>query len=223
MLDKYRLIDLSLEYYEGMFTYPADLHVRTELTVMGRHFLEGRAATKITIGSHAGTHADAPLHQIPSGMSIEQIPLERFVGWAAVIDLTDKRAKEAVTAKDLAARGGAVQDGDIVILRADWTQKYWDTKTFYAAENPYLTDDACQWLLDRKIRCVITDFDIEDIHVQVKPGPHHVLLLGHGIPLVEYPINLDQLTKDRIFVFAAPIKIRGCDGAPVRIVAVEEA
>jgi hypothetical protein len=47
VFDKYRLVDLSLEYYEGMFTYPADLHVRTELTIMGRHFLEGRAATKM--------------------------------------------------------------------------------------------------------------------------------------------------------------------------------
>jgi len=222
MFDKYRVIDLSLEYYEGMFTYPADLHVRTELTIMGRHFLEGRMATKITIGSHTGTHADAPLHQIADGMSIEQIAVDRFVGWAGVIDLTDKAPKEAITRKDLEERGNSVRKGEIVILRTDWTQKHWDTKAFYANENPYLTDDACQWFLDREVRCIITDIDIEDIHVQVKPGPHHVLLLGHGIPLVEYPINLGELTKDRVFIFAAPIKIRGCDGAPCRVVALEE-
>jgi arylformamidase len=155
-------------------------------------------------------------------MSIEQIPIERFVGWAVVVDLTDKGHKEPISAKDLEERGSAIQPGDIAILRNDWTQKHWDTKTFYAGENPYLTYDACQWLVDHEVKCVITDFDVEDVHVDVKPGPNHVLLLGHGIPLVEYPIHLDQLTKDRVFVFAAPIKIRGCDGAPCRIVAVEE-
>ena len=64
--------------------------------------------------------------------------------------------------------------------------------------------------------------DVEDIKITTKPGPHHVALLGRGIPLVEYPVNLDQLTKDRVFICAAPINIRGCDGAPVRIVAIEE-
>ena len=221
MFGKFKVFDLSLQFYEGMFTYPVDLHVRTELTIMGRHFLEGRAATKITIGSHAGTHADAPLHQIAGGDPIDKIPIDKFVGWAVVINLTDKKAKESITVEDL-KRGPAIQEGDIVILRTDWTQKYWDTARFYAAENPWLTDLAVQYLIDSKIKCLITDSDVEDIKVTTKPGPHHVSLLGHGIPLVEYPVNLAQLSKDRVFVCAAPINIRGCDGAPVRIVAIEE-
>jgi kynurenine formamidase len=222
MFEKYRVIDLSLQFYEGMFTYPSDLHVRTELTIMGRHFLEGRMATKITIGSHAGTHADAPLHQIAGGDPIDKIPIDKFVGWAQIINLTDKKAKQPITAKDLDKRGKGVQKGDIVVFHTNWTQNTWDTKDFYANSNPWPTDDAVQWLLDHEIKCLITDCDVEDIKITTKPGPHHVALLGRGIPLVEYPVNLDQLTKDRVFICAAPINIRGCDGAPVRIVAIEE-
>ena len=219
-----RMIDLTLDIYDGMPTFPTHWHPRVEVTILGRHRVEGRATRKLVLGTHTGTHMDAPLHFIEGGQSIDEIPLETIVGEAAVVDLTDKGALATITAQDLEARGSAVQKGGIVILRTDWWKR-WETRAFYF-EHPHLTRDACQWLLDHQVQTVATDIpDIENPAEELPPGtpgPLHVLLMSEGVILVENLTNLDRLTREHVFLIALPLKIRGSEGSPARVIALEE-
>ena len=94
-----RIIDLTFPIHEGMTTFPAPWHPFVEITQLGRHGLEGRETRKIVIGSHTGTHCDAPRHFIPGGATIDEIPLDVFIGPAVVCDLSGAPASQAITVR----------------------------------------------------------------------------------------------------------------------------
>ena len=94
-----KIIDLSLPIEEGMMTFPTHWHPVVEVTVLGRHGIEGRETRKIVLGTHTGTHADAPRHFIPNGGTIDEIPLEILIGPASVADFTDCRALQEIGLK----------------------------------------------------------------------------------------------------------------------------
>jgi kynurenine formamidase len=74
----------------------------------------------LTLGCHAYTHVDAPVHFQPAGRDILRMPVDQWIGEAAVVDLTHVGANAPVTAADLERRAGHVRAGDIVLLRTDW-------------------------------------------------------------------------------------------------------
>lgn len=79
-----KIIDLSLSLHEGMMTFPSHWHPVVEISILGRHGIEGRETRKLVLGTHTGTHTDAPLHFIPNGKGIDEVPLEVLVGEATV-------------------------------------------------------------------------------------------------------------------------------------------
>ena len=83
-----KITDLSLTLEEGMMTFPTHWHPVVEITILGRHGVEGRETRKLVLGTHVGTHADAPLHFIPQGKGIDQVPLDVLVGPARVLNFT---------------------------------------------------------------------------------------------------------------------------------------
>src|SRR5271168_5192186 len=93
-----KIVDLSLPVEEGMMTFPTHWHPVVEVTILGRHGIEGRETRKIVLGTHIGTHADAPRHFIPNGATIDEIPLELLVGPATVVDFTGCRPLQEIAA-----------------------------------------------------------------------------------------------------------------------------
>lgn len=221
-----RLIDLSLPLHEGMLTFPAYWHPVVEVTILGRHNLEGRASRKITFGTHTGTHMDAPLHFIENGSSIDQVPLEVMVGEAVVIDLTHKKDKEPITAEDLEKSGAGpkVQKCGRVVLHTGWAEKWWNT-TKYFSDRPYMTREACEWLVKKGVKLVafdMPDFDDPRDSVVGKPAPLHLYMFQNNVIVVESVTNLSQLKKDTFTLVALPLKILGSDASPARVIAIEE-
>jgi arylformamidase len=80
-------------------------------------------STVLTISCHAYTHVDAPLHYLVDGRDMASMPIDQWVGDAAVVDLTHLDANGEVTAADLDRRAGHVRRGDIVLLRTDWPRR----------------------------------------------------------------------------------------------------
>src|SRR5437773_12463446 len=80
-------------------------------------------STIMTLSCHAYTHVDAPLHFLPDGRDIAAMPVDQWMGEAAVVDLSHLGANGEVTAKVLEERGRHVQRGDIALLRTDWLRK----------------------------------------------------------------------------------------------------
>jgi arylformamidase len=112
-----------------------------------------------------------------------------------------------------------------VLLRFDWSQRFDDSEAFY--ENwPYLSEDACTWLVEQGARLVGMDTPSPDNPADgfgaERDSPKHKILLGAGVILLEYMTNLDQLGVGPVQLIALPLSLPGSDGAPVRAVAVVE-
>ena len=187
-------------------------------------------STVVTIGCHAYTHVDAPLHFLPDGRDVASMPIDQWMGEAAVVDLTHLGANGEVTAKDLEARAQHVRPGDIVLLRTDWPRRVGvDTPRFWA-EGPWTGRSGCEWLIDRGVKAVGYDYPpdhcIRDT-IQAprrKPGRDeyttHALFFPAGITVVEYVTNLDQIGAPRARFIALPLALEGADGSPVRAIAI---
>lgn len=217
-----KIIDLSLPIEEGMMTFPTHWHPVVEVTVLGRHGIEGRETRKIVLGTHTGTHADAPRHFIPNGGTIDEIPLEILIGPASVADFTDCRALQEIEVKDLQQKLGAKVPPRL-ILRTGWSEHFGEMK-FYN-EYPFLSENAAQWLVDQGVRLIAMDTPSPDNPANSRgtanDSPNHKVLLGAGVVLVEYLVNLKAISASSVELIVLPLKLKGGDGSPARCVAIE--
>jgi kynurenine formamidase len=217
-----RIVDLSYLLHDGMTTYPVHWSPPFEIVQLGRHGIEGRESRKITMGTHTGTHVDAPRHFIPGGATIDQLPLEIFIGPATVIDFTYATPLQEMQVADF-ERQLSGRSVERLIMRFDWSE-HWGTLKYYA-EQPYLSDDSARWLVDRGIRLLGMDTPQADSpkngRGSERDSPVHKILLGAGVIKLEYMTNLSQLRSKEIDLIALPLFIRDADGAPVRCIAIE--
>jgi arylformamidase len=218
-----RIVDLTMHLEEGMQTFPTHWHPFVEITQLGRHGLENRETRKLVLGTHTGTHIDAPRHFIPGGITVDRIPLEQLVGQASVLDLTAFGAGQEVDVEDLARVLGD-RPVERVLMRFDWDQKLGSMA--YYNDSPFLSEAAAQWLVDRGCRLLGMDTAMPDNPKNgrncPKDSPNHKILLGNGVILLEYMVNLGSLDQDVVQLVVAPLKIRDGDGAPVRAFAILE-
>ena len=217
-----KIIDLSLSIEEGMMTFPTHWHPVVEITILGRHGIEGRETRKLVLGTHIGTHADAPRHFIPGGGTIDEVPLEILIGPATVADFTGCKPLHEIEIPELQRKlGGKVPPR--LILRTGWSEYFGDMK-FYT-EYPFLSENAAQWLVDNGVRLIAMDTPSPDnpAHSRGTPkdSPNHKTLLGAGVVLVEYLANLKSLAGPQVELIVMPLKLKGCDGSPARCVAIE--
>lgn len=213
------VVDLTFPIHEGMTTFPVHWHPFVEVSQLGRLGMEGRETRKVVLGTHTGTHCDAPLHFLPSGRSIDQVPLKDLIGPATVLDLTDlegvvvnRDALESRLAPGLRPRR--------ILLRYGWSSR-WGTREYYRG-HPYLTLDAARWLVDLGVVLVGMDTPMPDDprngYGSDNDSPVHKILLGADVTLAEYLCNLDLIPAE-VFVAVLPLAIAGADGAPARVVA----
>lgn len=217
-----KVIDLSLPIEEGMMTFPAHWHPVVEVTILGRHGIEGRETRKILLGTHTGTHVDAPRHFVPGGTAIDEIPLDILIGPATVLDFSGCRSLQEFDVADLKERLGANVPVRLV-LRTGWSEHFGAMK-FYD-EYPFLSENAARWLVENGVRLIAMDTPSPDnpAHSRGTPkdSPNHKVFLGAGVVLVEYVTNLKALAKSEVELLVMPLRLKGCDGAPARCVAIE--
>src|SRR5512146_1332196 len=115
-------------------------------------------STVLTVACHAYTHVDAPLHLLPDGRDIARMPVDQWIGPAAVVDLTHLGPNGEVRPEDLERRGAHVERGDIVLLRTDWPRKCSiETERFWR-DAPWTSRAACEWLVARGAKVVGYDY-----------------------------------------------------------------
>lgn len=215
-----RIIDISHDLENGMIKFSAPWHIHTEISELGRINEVGRNTKKVIFSSHAGTHMDAPLHFIENGRSVEKLDLNTLVGEVSILDLTFLNENEPVTINMLKK----FDLSDRIILKFGWW-KWWNTDKFYI-HYPYLSDEAAQYLVDSGVKLIGMDTpspDCSDIKSMSKDDSKvHKLLLSNEIIIVEY-LNLREVTDYSNWMLAAlPLKIKGSDGAPSRVVLFKE-
>jgi kynurenine formamidase len=178
----------------------------------------------LSMFAHCGTHIDAPRHIFRSGKTVDEIELDRFIGEACVLDFSSKAPDEAITSSDLAPHVAAVRPGDIALLRTDWSDKKWGSME-YMYGSPFLTADAAEWLVARKVKAAGFDFVQEEEVKRIpdnKPENNvvHRILLGNGVIQVEHLANLGKIPTPRCQFIALPLKLVGVEGSPCRAVAI---
>ncbi len=212
------MVDLSHVIYEGMPKIPAlsDVHVRKFFSLEKGHPLN---VTEISLPCHAGTHVDAPVHIVPNGKSIEELPLESFIGPGAVISVK-KRGGEQVTAADLENSRVAVNRGDILMLHTGWDEKF-ESSDYNL--HPYLSVDAAEWMVKKGVKLFGIDCITVDLPTPLRPKgfdfPVHKMLLGNGVLIAENVTNLGEIVGKKIRILALPLRIKGSDAGHARIVA----
>ncbi len=216
-----RIIDLTMPLHEGMQTFPAHWHVFVEVTQLGRHGIENRETRKLVLGTHVGTHVDAPRHFVPGGKTVDNIPLDQMNGPARLFDFSHMEAKAAVDAGMLqkAAAGGSVER---VLLRFDGDKRL-GTMSYYE-DQQWLTEEAAQWLVDNGCKLIGLDVAMPDNpkngRGSCNNSPNHRIFLGKDVVILEYLVNLKAIGADTFYLIVAPLKIRDGDGAPARCFAI---
>ena len=149
-----RLVDLSLKTGIGMPVYPGD-PLFTRKTVIN-HEDDGYQVSLLTLGTHLGTHLDAPRHAFVDGETIDELPLDLFWGPAAVLDLTPLLQKEesdrpaVIDQPDLLPFKPIFEEYDRILLRTDWGDHFYQAD--YYTSFPSLTTDAAEWLAEFPFR-----------------------------------------------------------------------
>ncbi len=211
-----KAVDLTHELTNGMPIYPGD--PRPSFESAATLAKNGVNLTHLELGSHTGTHTDAPLHFIEGGIGVDKIPVSKLVGEALVVDLSDIPIGSGITANELREKIDEVKEDDIVLLYTG-TSQFWGnppTNSNYT----YLTKEAADYLISKKVRAVGIDFLSVEKFKAPEPLVHRALL-ANGIFIIESLSSaLKQFVNQRILLINLPIKLENGDGAPTRSVAV---
>jgi arylformamidase len=223
------IIDLSLELDSRNFAMRTPVGFKKDMQfaveVLKEHDAPGGAGQIVRgvhMRLHAGSHVDAPEHNVRGGTQIHELPLETFIGDAIVADLRDKLPGKAITTQDLrAAVGGRIRRGDRLLLRTDHNNTYDGGSEKWMSESPYLTIGATRWCIDMGVVIVGYDF----YHGNDEPDAPRVFhnsrtLSEHGVITMPYLKNLNLLTKERFTLIGLPLNIVGAEASPVRAVAL---
>ncbi len=194
------------------------------------------AANNFAAAEHGGTHLDAPVHFAEGKHTADQIPLNRLVGPAVVVDVVAQAEANRDYLVDVAAlegwegAHGRIPSGVIVLLRTGWDSRWPDRERYLgtaktgpeavpALHFPGIDSAAAAWLAGRGVRAVGIDTPSIDFG-QSTSYPTHRTLFEQNIPAFENVAHLDALPATGGFVIALPMKIRGGSGGPLRIVAL---
>jgi len=224
-------VDLSTEVSEDIDNpiYPGNYYYR--LKTIKSFAKDSFASCNVDMFLHAGTHIDAPRHFDEAGETIEKIPLTRLVGEAVLLDLTSKkegpisRADMEAAAKRAGAKGARIKKGSIVILRTDFSRKVKYPDLRWWQIGPFLSKEAAEWLVRKKISAIGYDFAQEAKGEYARDVPKYTIhrtVLGAGVLQLEVLSNLHMLKRSKFILVAAPIKLKGAEGAPTRAIAMED-
>jgi kynurenine formamidase len=213
---------------EALFGVPARLL---------RHGEGWSTETLTRLGTHNSTHVDAPWHYNSTirgerAQTIDELPLDWFLGDGVVLDVTAKADGEAIDAAEVEAELGRIghelKERDIVLVRTGRDAQYHDLG--YLALGPAVSADATRWLWERGVRVMGIDAWGWDgpLYLQAKkalerdePG---VFWAAHQADLpycqIERLVNLDQLPPTGFQVACFPLRIVGASAAPARVVAI---
>ena len=216
-----RLIDLSQPVFDRCPNCPAHPAVRVELGAT--HEKDGWRLELLSLASHPGSHVDAPLHKLAGGASLDDIPLERFVGKAFVVDLRDSAASRPVDARLLSEKLQQPLDDRIVLLATGWGDRRAAGDEWHY-RSPHLTVDGAEWLVRRKVRGVGIDHYSISGAAEPNNARVHETLLGANVWIVEelrFPPEVFSLPQPVTF-WSLPVNFKGFTGAFCRPVIVAE-
>jgi len=201
-----KIIDISLLLSDKTIVYPGNPEIKIAT-------IPGKTSThsEITIGSHAGTHLDAPKHVFENGAGVDKVDLNKIVGECRVLDMT--RVKEVIGVDDL--KKEKIKKGERILVKTKNSKRGFEK--FYD-DYIYLGGEAAEFLAKKKIAL----FGMDYLSVKKRGGPDnrpHTELLRSGVVIFE-GLDLSKVKPGKYFFVGLPLKFAGLDGAPARAVLI---
>jgi kynurenine formamidase len=233
-----KFVDLTHPFDEHTIYWPTEKGFLFDrgnngVTAKGYYY----AANRFTSAEHGGTHLDAPIHFSAHGQTADQVPLDRLIGEAAVIDVADRCVADPdyqISIEDL-HRWELVHHKQlvdvIVLLRTGWSRHWLDRQKYLGTDAlgpdalsrlhfPGLSPDAARWLVEQRSAKAIGIDTASIDYGQSTRFASHVILCSGSVPIFENVADLDALPARGAQVIALPMKIAGGSGGPLRIVAI---
>ncbi len=201
-------IDISLTIKSGMINWPSDPAVKIE-RVKDLKKKDKCNLSLLTMGSHTGTHMDAPYHFFKHGDSLDQMPLEATIGPARVVEI---RNRESIKVQELKQR--KIRFGERVLFKTINSSSWKSGK--FNEKFVYLTKEAAKYLADAGVTAVGIDY-LSVGGFQKDGVETHKALLNDGIWIIE-GLDLSKVKDGRYELICLPMKILDSDGAPARAI-----
>ena len=209
-------IDVSQVFYEGMtyakFFPPPEIRRVMELSPRSPNL------TRFNIVVHQGTHVDAPIHILEGANSIDEMDLGLFHGEGVVWSVA-KPARARIDVNDLKNQHPPLNRGDFLLLDTGWGKKY-GTPDYY--DHPYFSMDVANWLCDAGITFIGIDMITPEIPLELRDETFsfqiHRVFFENNVVIAENLASMDKIIGHRVEIFALPLRIKGSDGSPSRIV-----
>ena len=236
-LTRARFIDLTHSFDTTTIYWPTSA-TRFQLDTLSWGVTPGGyfySAFTLSTPEHGGTHLDAPIHFAAGGHTSDQVPLERLIAPAVVIDITQAAAADSdyrLTAADVAAweaDHGPIPSGAAVLLRTGWS-RHWPDRAAYLGDDtpgdasnlhfPSYGEDAARVLVEqREVGALGADVASIDYGASTDFIVHRIAM-AKNVPGLENLTALEQLPPTGAWIVALPIKITGGSGGPLRAVAI---
>lgn len=202
-----KMIDISWPIHAEMTAY------KDKKVVMIDHVktfaIDHVRDTVLRLGSHSGTHIDAPAHFLEDGVTVDKLPLELFVGPCVVLDCM--QIQECITAEDLSAFN--IPADAIVLFKTRNSLLKADASFDHSFV--YLDVSGAQYLVERKVKSVGIDY----LGIERNQPNHdtHVTLLRNGVGIIE-GLRLQDVDAGNYMLWCLPLAVIGTDGVPARAV-----
>lgn len=176
----------------------------------------GWNAKTLSLYSHACTHLDAPRHFLDNGVTLDQIPLEKFMGMAHLVDITNLKPRDLIRVEHLGLADEDITEGDSLILMTGWS-RHFDNADYYRDEFPRISEELARWCLENRIKMLgVEPPSVADVNNLSEVTRIHEILLSGGIVIVEGLVNLESIPEKKVHLSAIPLKIKDGDGCPCR-------
>ena len=204
-----RIVDLTETIRAGMPVYPGDPAVRIERVASLE--ADGFTVHRLELNSQVGTHVETQLHMLP-GRRLEDEPLERFIGEAAVVDVPLR----ALTVRDLEPFRSLVESCPFLLLRSGYRPPA-DSIDPEDQRRARFEAECAEWMVARGVCLVGIDAFGFDYGPQFAA---HKVFFRHGVLVLEGLRNLEALSGDRVQLFVIPLKLAEVESSPCRAFAL---
>ncbi len=199
------IIDLSVLLDESTPVYPGDPKLQIEIAATFEN--SGNLGHCLSMGTHAGTHIDAPAHKIQDGRTLDTFSVDSFTGNGRCIAISDRTFDlETIMKAD-------ILEGDIVMFNTGMSRHFHEPA--YSEDFPVMSEEIAQYLVKCKVKMV----GVDTCSIDNEPNfPIHKILFENDILIIENLTNLERLEGLESVIYALPIRL-DLDGAPARVIA----
>jgi kynurenine formamidase len=235
-IDESKIVDLTYPLDEQTVFWPTNKPFTWEKAAWGKT-AKGYwyASGDFAMSEHGGTHIDAPIHFAEGRLAVDEIPLEKLIAPAVVIDVRPSVAQDQdyrLSRKDLErweSRHGPIQQGAVVLMLTGWGQRWPDKSRYLGSATPSdpktlhfpgFSKEAADFLVKER---QIDGIGIDTPSIDYGPSQDfivHQTVNGANLYGLENIANLERLPPNGAILMAMPIKIKGGTGGPVRIIGI---